>query len=66
MSFLFGIDGGRKFLRKTQKISRNWFQKKCSQPMPPLIVERREKKTLREGKEKRGPLQKGRKKEGQP
>jgi hypothetical protein len=51
MPFSCGNDGKGKFWRKTQKVSRNWLQKKCSQPMSPLSIEGREREDV--GREKR-------------
>jgi hypothetical protein len=61
--FLYENDGKRKFLKKTKRVSRNWLQKKCFQPMPPSKIERGERKHLR-GERRRGLTK--RKREGQP
>jgi hypothetical protein len=50
--FLCRNEGEGKFWGKTQRVSRNWLQKKCSQPMSPLSIERRERKAV--GRESRG------------
>jgi hypothetical protein len=33
--FLCRNNSKKRFLRKTQRVSRNWLQKKCPQPIPP-------------------------------